>query len=192
MSHSLMQSNLIDLTGKVFGRLTVVQQAPSSPAGHARWLCRCQCGKSKVVFGSNLRRGLIQSCRCLQHERARDASAVHGYAGTAEYSIWRGILRRCNLPTARCYDSHGGRGIRCLWESYEDFLDDMGERPSLQHRLFRVDRDGHFEPGNCVWMVPKDYYQQYGYKPKPRCSPKAQRRQRRSSAAAPGYLAAAG
>ena len=183
---------LIDLTGKDFGRLTVIERAANSPNGHTRWLCQCQCGKRKVVLGSNLRRGLIQSCRCLHHERTRDTSAVHGYWGTAEFNIWRGILRRCNKPKAKCYDTHGGRGIRCLWDSCQAFLDDMGERPSPQHRLFRVDRDGHFEPSNCVWMIPKEYFRQYGYTPKAPLSTKARRNQRRSSAAVPGCPAAAG
>jgi hypothetical protein len=153
---------LRDHTGQTFGRLTVVGRAPSSASGHARWHCRCRCGNTTTVFGHNLRRGLIQSCGCLQQERARDTSARHGYVGTAEYSCWRGIQRRCTNPKTRCYETHGGRGIQCLWSDYEQFVADMGERPSPRHRLFRLDRDGHFEPDNCVWMIPAEYAKQYG------------------------------
>ncbi len=186
------RNTLIDLTGQVFGRLTVIERAANSRHGQARWLCRCQCGKSKVVFGTNLRRGRIQSCRCLQHERARDTSAVHGYCGTTEFHVWRGIVRRCTDPKSIDYDTHGGIGIRCLWDDYQAFLDDMGERPSPQHRLFRVDCDGHFEPSNCVWMIPKEFFQQYGHTRKMPSRTKARRTQPRSSAAVLGSPAAAG
>ncbi len=162
--------NFKDLTSQTFGRLLVVERAPSTASGQARWRCECKCGGTATVDGYYLRRGIIQSCGCLQQERARDASAVHGYVGTPEYNSWRGILRRCTDPKARCYDSHGGRGVQCLWSGYEEFVADMGERPSTRHRMFRLDRDGHFEPANCAWMIPTEYARLYGRRSRNRIS----------------------
>lgn len=156
------QYNFIDITGKTFGRLSVIEQAPSTPRKECRWICLCKCGNTTTVDSYYLRRLIVQSCGCLRHERIRDFAAIHGYTGTPEYHAWRGIQRRCNDPKARCYDTHGGRGIKCLWADYEQFVADVSERPSPRHRLFRLDRDGHFEPSNCAWMIPKEYSRLYG------------------------------
>jgi hypothetical protein len=156
-----MHPRVHNLLGQQFGRLTVIEQAASIPGGQARWRCRCQCGGETTIPGSNLRRGLVLSCGCLQHERARDASVTHAQCGLPEFNAWRGILRRCNNPKAIGYSDHGGRGIQCLWASFDEFVADVGERPSPGHRLFRLDRDGHFGPGNCAWMTPKEHYKQY-------------------------------
>lgn len=67
-----MHGNTKDLTGNIYGRLTVLQRTGSDKNGHVRWLCRCECGKEKIIFGSNLVRGLTLSCGCLHKERARE------------------------------------------------------------------------------------------------------------------------
>ena len=64
-----MHGNTKDLTGKVFGRLTVISQAASDKCGHARWLCQCECGKEKIISSSSLIEGSTQSCGCLRNER---------------------------------------------------------------------------------------------------------------------------
>lgn len=66
-----MHGNTKELTGKVFGKLTVLQQVESDKNGHARWLCRCECGKTKIIAGSNLTRGATLSCGCIHKERAK-------------------------------------------------------------------------------------------------------------------------
>lgn len=60
-----------DLTGLRFGRLTVVDRAENSIDGHAKWDCICDCGKTSVVVGTQLRRGDIKSCGCWNQERIR-------------------------------------------------------------------------------------------------------------------------
>lgn len=154
-------SRLIDLVGRTFGRLTVIKLAGYSRDGRARWSCRCQCGNTTTVLSSNLRRGLILSCGCLHQERSRDASATHGQVGLPEFECWRSILRRCNNPKALGYDTHGGRGIQCLWATFDEFVGAVGERPTPQHRLYRLDRDGHFSADNCAWLLPKEHYRLY-------------------------------
>lgn len=65
-------SNFIDLTGSVFGRLTVQSRAGTDNTGRALWACECSCGKTAVVPGYKLRRGSTLSCGCLRAERMRD------------------------------------------------------------------------------------------------------------------------
>lgn len=67
-------SKAIDLTGQRFGRLTVISRAENTKAGQAKWLCKCDCGKTKVVSGYHLRSGRITSCGCYQKERASECS----------------------------------------------------------------------------------------------------------------------
>jgi len=66
----------IDLTGKMFGRLTVIEFSGVEKCGNARWLCRCSCGAKKVVDGSTLRRGLTKSCGCARKEAKVDFTGM--------------------------------------------------------------------------------------------------------------------
>jgi hypothetical protein len=65
---------------------------------------------------------------------------------------------RCANPNAKDYPLYGGRGIRVCerWQKFENFLADMGERPSPRHTLDRIDSDGNYEPGNCRWATPME------------------------------------
>ena len=58
---------LIDLTGKRFGRLTVLEKGASDKSGTVRWLCECNCGEKRVVRGNSLKAGGTKSCGCLPH-----------------------------------------------------------------------------------------------------------------------------
>lgn len=151
-------TRFIDLTGRVFGRLTVRAYAgkifgASKPAA---WLCDCSCGKTCVpVRGMCLRNGHTASCGCLQREdlglRRR---ALGNVARTypAEYQAWLSMRRRCEDPKHRSYSRYGGRGIRVCseWGSFKTFLRDMGRRPSGLS-LERQNNNGDYTPGNCVW-----------------------------------------
>lgn len=153
-----MGKTLIDLTGRVVGRLTVLRLHDRVRHGHsviARWRCRCACGEKTLVFGNQLRSGKTQSCGCWAREKARADSTTHGGSRTQLYQTWRGVLDRCTNPKHRAWKNYGGRGISVCadWRSFEVFRVAMGERPSPKHSLDRIDNDGNYEPGNVQWST---------------------------------------
>lgn len=149
----------VDLVGKVFGRLTVVEKAGNLGIKTA-WLCRCECGTTKVVRTYHLIRNAVVSCGCYRVQVIGDRVRTHGMTGTPEYRSWYHMLDRCNNPSDFDYPNYGGRGIKVCpeWHSFENFYADMGARPEGL-TLERVDNERGYSPDNCVWA---DRYQQSG------------------------------
>lgn len=83
---------------------------------------------------------------------------THGDSRSPEYLVWNAMRGRCLNPKNPAYIHYGARGIGICprWLSYENFLADMGRRPSPAHELDRRDNDGDYEPGNCRWATHKE------------------------------------
>lgn len=170
---------LIDLTGQVFGRLTVLQRADTGRL-KPDWLVRCECGVVKPVNGSDLKAGKIVSCGCLQREKIGNLRRSHSLSKSSEYNIWTLMKRRCLDENSLRYYRYGGRGIKVCdrWlEAFENFYADMGPRPHSKLSLDRINNDGNYEPGNCRWT---DSMTQY-YNSDPEVREKARVRTRSTS-----------
>jgi len=173
----LVVSNLIGLK---FSRLTVLwldsvrkfRKKGRSKLQKVEWiLCACECGNKIAVRKYDVVRGLTKSCGCLKSEiqskkfkamwkRGHKPPSTHGEASvkrgrSPEYTSWAAMKQRCLNPDNDRYADWGGRGIRVCkrWMKFENFLADMGRRPTIQHTLERKNNDGNYTSRNCRWAT---------------------------------------
>lgn len=145
----------VNLVGQRFGRLEVLSRAENSKHGHHQWRCRCDCSGETIVLGGSLLNGRTQSCRCLLSETTGNRRRTHGKANkTRSYRIWKGMISRCRNPKATSYKWYGALGIDVCerWNSYENFLADMGEAPD-GHSLDRRRSELGYSQDNCRWST---------------------------------------
>jgi hypothetical protein len=144
---------LIDVTGRRFGRLVVLELTERLTAKRRRvvWLCQCDCGAKPLVSGSHLLSGKTKSCGCFRV----DVRTTHGMTGTAIHSIWLAMLDRCRNPNHPEYRYYGGRGVKTCerWLIFANFYADVGDPPEGMTLDRYPNRDGDYEPTNWRWAT---------------------------------------
>ena len=146
-----------DLTGTKLYKLTFEKFAGRGKNGQAKWLCRCDCGNTKVVFAHHVKSGNVQSCGCLISTEARRAANIrHGMSYTPEWNSYHSCKKRCKPEQAERYPDHAGKGIQFRFASFEEFYAELGPRPEPKFD-YSVDRwpnpYGHYEKGNVRWAT---------------------------------------
>ena len=152
--------NFINLVGERFGRLLVLYREPNSASKRVKWRCQCDCGSRPVVARNELKSGETKSCGCLRQELVATNNTTHGLSESAEHKAWIAMRSWCGNPKAQHYALYGGRGIKVgsRWsDSFENFIKDMGLKPTEAYSIERINTNGNYTPKNCKWAT--DYEQ---------------------------------
>lgn len=145
-------SIILDLVGKRFGNLIIIKQVGLTSWGNKKWLCECDCGRTKVIQGGNLTSGHTGSCGCSHIKHGHNTRNKR----SRTYLSWDSMIQRCLNPNCREYKHYGGRGISVdhRWKKFENFLRDMGKRP-VKKSLDRIDNNKGYCLSNCRWATQK-------------------------------------
>lgn len=159
-----MLSRLINLVGKKFGRLTVLERVEKGSI-HSYWKCRCDCGNVIDVRGSCLREKQTKSCGCFRREASSDRAKrrqSHGLSKSKIWNVWQAIKMRCFNKNHFSYKNYGGRGITICEEwcndiqSFFDYVSKLEHFGEDGYSLDRINNDGNYEPGNVRWATAKE------------------------------------
>src|SRR3990167_563513 len=146
-----------DLTGQKFNRLTVLKFFGNPGDGNSKWECLCDCGKTNIVGSYKLKSGKTKSCGCYNRDRA----TTHKMTNTRFYNIFKALKHRCEGINYPKFHLYGGKGIKCLWNSFEEFRDDMFESYESHVKEFgerdtsidRINGNDHYYKENCRWAT---------------------------------------
>ena len=154
-SEVIKTSKVVDLTGKRFGKWSVIYRAENNKKGAAMWHCKCDCGYERDVLGTNLRLGRTNGCmRCMCGHTKQS-----GVSNTKIYKVWRNMKQRCFYEKDKSYKDYGSRGITVCdeWKNdFQAFYDYVSKLPHFGEKGYSLDRinnNGNYEPNNVRWAT---------------------------------------
>lgn len=157
--------------GRSFGYYTVleVEIRINKNKSKTSWAkAKCKCGNIKWIRVAALKSGTTRSCGCYatnlrkSKKGVKSAQYKHGHyinkVPSPTMSCWSSMMTRCYYKNSNRYNVYGavGIGVCTQWHDFEIFLKDMGERPSKNHTLDRIDNAKGYEPGNVRWASKRD------------------------------------
>lgn len=146
-----MKSKTLDLVGRKFGRLTVLEKY-HVVTRFPKWRCLCDCGQTVIVSTGNLLNGITKSCGCLRRDRARERLKAafadsHHESRTALYRYWcnkRLLMRRANPPAYFCDK------WEVNFEAFKKWALEHGYKEGMI--LIRKDPAAGYSPENLLWV----------------------------------------
>lgn len=143
-------------------RWTILSYHHTAKNYHKYYLCRCDCGKEKIVNINNIIKGVSKSCGCLISETTSERNKTikqkdkHKYKDYSLYRVWLGMRKRCYSSKEPAYKDYGGRGIFVCdeWRNdYNSFLNWSlinGYKKGLS--IDRIDNNKGYTPDNCRFV----------------------------------------
>lgn len=146
-----------DLTGRKFGRLTVIVPNTKKTGYIYSSLCVCECGNKKNIRNALLINGGTKSCGCLNKELSSIRNRKHGLALDKIYTVWVNMTQRCNNPKSTHFNHYGGRGIFVCerWLFFTNFYEDMNFEYKEELEIDRINNDDGYYKENCRWATKK-------------------------------------
>lgn len=148
--------NIIDLSGRRFGKLKVLRLDEERTKRKSYWICECECGTVKSIRGDTL--NVIQSCGCVKREQQKINLGIaynHNMTYHPLFPIWDAMMNRCYNEKSSGYENYGGRGITVCdeWHDVKIFCkwaEENGWKKGLTIERKNVDKN--YEPSNCEWI----------------------------------------